>query len=167
MIVPDVNLLLYAYDAASPFQAAAATWWEDCLSGEEPVGLAPVVLFGFVRIVTNPRVFSRPLSVSEATGIVRSWLDQPFAQILEPTVDHVEQTLRLLEGIGTAGNLVTDAQVATLAIAHGAVLHTADADFLRFPGLKWVNPLTARKRESPSRKSAEGVQERKARYRRG
>jgi len=151
MIVPDVNLLLYAYDAASPFQRAAATWWQDCLSGEEPVGLAPVVLFGFVRISTNARVYTNPLSVTEAADTVRSWLDQPPAQVLEAAPDHVPLVLRLLEGIGTAGNLVTDAQIAALAIAHGAILHTADADFLRFPGLKWVNPLTARPKRAPSR----------------
>jgi len=142
MILPDINLLIYAYDAGSPFHAAAAAWWTDCLSGEEPVGLAPVVLFGFVRITTLPRVFLRPLTTAEASDLVRSWLDQPVAQILEPPADHVAQVLRLLGGIGTAGNLVTDAQLAALAIAHDAVLHTADADFLRFPELRWVNPLT-------------------------
>jgi hypothetical protein len=166
MIVPDVNLLLYAYDAASRFQSAAAAWWQECLSGEEPVGLAPVVLFAFARISTNPRVFSNPLSVNEAADVVRSWLHQPPAQVLEPAADHVEQVLRLLERIGTAGNLVTDAQIAALTIAHGAVLHTVDADFLRFPGLKWINPLTARTRKPPSRASADGVRERTARYRR-
>ena len=152
MIVPDVNLLLYAYDAGSRFQSAAARWWQDCLSGEEPVGLAPVVLFGFVRISTSARVYTNPLSVTEAADVVRSWLDQPPIQILEPATDHVPQVLRLLEGIGTAGNLVTDAQIAALAIAHGAVLHTSDADFLRFPGLKWVNPLTARPGKASTRR---------------
>lgn len=142
MILPDVNLLIYAYDASSPLHAAAAAWWRDCLSGEEAVGLAPVVVFGFVRITTHPRVFHHPLTATEAAGLVRSWLDQPVARILEPPADHVAQVLRLLEGIGTAGNLVTDAQIAALTMAHDAVLHTADADFLRFPGLRWVNPLT-------------------------
>jgi toxin-antitoxin system PIN domain toxin len=144
MIIPDINLLIYSYDASSPFHPKAAAWWADCLSGAEPIGLAPVVLFGFVRISTLSRVFLQPLSTAEAAELVRSWLDRPVAQILEPPADHVPQVLRLLEGIGTAGNLVTDAQLAALAIAHDAVLHTADADFLRFPGLRWVNPLTAK-----------------------
>lgn len=142
MIIPDINLLIYAYDTNSPFHASAAGWWSDCLSGKEPVGLAPVVLFGFVRISTLPRVFLHPLTTAEAAELVRSWLRQPVAQVLESPADHAEQVLRLLEGIGTAGNLVTDAQLAALAIAHSAVLHTADADFLRFPGLQWLNPLT-------------------------
>lgn len=155
MILPDINLLIYAYDAGSPFHAAAAAWWRDCLSGEEPVGLAPVVLFGFVRISTHPRVFLHPLTAAETAELVRSWLEQPVARILEPPADHVVQVLRLLEGIGTAGNLATDAQIAALAMAHGAVLHTADADFLRFPALHWVNPLTGTTGNPPSRRRRE------------
>jgi hypothetical protein len=141
VIVPDVNLLIYAYDASSPFHAAAAALWQQCLSGEEPVGLAPVVLFGFVRVSTHPRVFLHPLTVVEAAAIVRSWLEQPVARVLEPSPGHLSEVLSLLEGVGTAGNLVTDAQIAALVMEHDAVLHTSDADFLRFPGLRWTNPL--------------------------
>ena len=142
MIIPDINLLLYAYDSDSPFHAKAAAWWQDCLSGTEPVRLPQVVVFGFVRIATNARVFQNPMTPAEASGHVRSWLSQPFAQILEPGPDHTNQVLNLLEKLGTAGNLVTDAQIAALALEHGAVLHTADTDFLRFPGLRWFNPIT-------------------------
>ena len=142
MIVPDINLLLYAYDADSPSHAMASAWWRDCLSGEEPVGLAPVVVFGFVRIGTNARVFEHPMTVAEAAKHVRSWLGQPVAQILESRRDHVEEVLNLVETLGTAGNLMTDAQIAALALEHDAVVHTADSDFLRFSGLRWVNPLT-------------------------
>ena len=154
MILPDVNLLIYAYDAGSPLHAAAAAWWQKCLTGDEPVGLAPVVLFGFVRISTHPRVFTSPLTPAEAAEAVRSWLEQPVALLLEPSADHVERVLRLLTDIGTAGNLVTDAQLAALALEHDAVLHTTDADFLRFPGLRWVNPLTARPRKVPARRQS-------------
>ena len=142
MIVPDINLLLYAYDAGSPFHSRAAAWWQTCLSGTEPVGLAQVVVFGFVRNGTNKRVFQNPLTPTEAAEHIRSWQAQPVVQILEPQADHVTQVLGLLETLGTAGNLVTDAQLAALAIEHGAVLHTADADFLRFRGLRWLNPIT-------------------------
>ncbi len=142
MIIPDVNLLLYAYDADSAFHAKASAWWQNCLSGAEPVGLAPVVVFGFMRILTNPRVFRAPMTPAEAAGHVRSWLSQPVALILEPPTGHVEEVIEFLERLGTAGNLVTDAQIASLAILHNAVLHTADADFLRFPGLRWLNPVT-------------------------
>jgi len=142
MIVPDVNLLLYAYDAGSPFHGAAAAWWRACLSGSEPIGLPPVVVFGFVRVGTSARVFDRPMTPAEAAGHVRAWLAQPVVQLLEPRGDHVERVLSLLESLGTAGNLVTDAQIAALALESGAVLHTADTDVLRFPDLRWLNPLT-------------------------
>jgi hypothetical protein len=142
MIIPDINLLLYAYDSASPFHAKAAAWWRQCLSRSEPVGLPTVVAFGFVRIGTNARVFRNPMTPAEAAGHVRSWLAQPVVQVLELRAEHLEQVLELLEMLGTADNLVTDAQIAALAIEHGAILHTADADFLRFSGLRWFNPIT-------------------------
>jgi uncharacterized protein len=144
MIIPDINLLLYAYDSGSPFHTRAAAWWRDCLSGSEPVGLPSVVLFGFLRVGTHARVFQNPMTPAEASVHVRSWLAQPVAQILEPGPDYIHRVLSLLEKLGTAGNLVTDAQIAALAIDHGAVVHTADADFLRFPGLRWFNPITGR-----------------------
>jgi toxin-antitoxin system PIN domain toxin len=143
VIIPDINLLLYAYDASSPFHPKAAGWWQDCLSGTEPVGLLHVVTFGFVRIATNARAFANPMTPTEAAGHVRSWLEQPPVQVLAPGPDHVRDTLELLEKLGTAGNLVSDAQMAALALDHDAVLHTADTDFVRFPGLRWFNPITA------------------------
>lgn len=142
MIVPDINLLLYTYDADSPFHAKASAWWQKCLSGTEQVGLPPVVLFGFLRISTNARVFTNPMTPAEASQHVRSWLTQPGVQILEPRSDHIEQVLQSLEKLGTAGNLVTDAQLAALAVEHDATLHTNDTDFMRFAGLRRFNPLT-------------------------
>jgi len=153
MIIPDINLLLYASDSASPFHAKAVAWWERCLSGVEPVGLARVVLFGFVRVGTIARVFRRPMTTREAAAHVRSWLGQPCARLLNPGPNHVEDVLALLEAVGAAGNLVTDAQIASLAIDHEAVLHTADADFLRFPGLRWLNPLTGQSSRSIGRRA--------------
>ncbi|HTL54142.1 MAG TPA: type II toxin-antitoxin system VapC family toxin [Candidatus Limnocylindrales bacterium] len=142
MIVPDINLLLYAYDADSPAHSQAAAWWQQCLSGDNPIGLTPIVTFGFLRIATNLRVFENPMTPSEAAGHIRSWLAQPIVQILQPGPEHLEQVLASLERLGTAGNLVTDAQIAVLVIEHEAVLHTTDTDFMRFSGLRWLNPLT-------------------------
>ena len=144
MIIPDINLLLYACDSGSPCHLKAAAWWEECLSGTVPVGLPAVVVFGFVRIATHARVYQDPMTPAEAAKHVRSWLAQPVVQLLEPGSNHAEQVLYLLEKLGTAGNLVTDAQLAALANDNEAVLHTADADFLRFAGLKWLNPLTGK-----------------------
>jgi toxin-antitoxin system PIN domain toxin len=142
MIVPDINLLLYAYDSDSAFHAKASAWWRSCLSGTEPVGLPPVVVFGFVRIATNGRVFRNPMTPAEASQHVRTWLAQSVAKMLEPRSDHIEQVLQSLEKLGTAGNLVTDAQIAALTMEHDATLHTNDTDFMRFAGLRWFNPLT-------------------------
>ena len=142
MIIPDINLLLYAYDAVSPSHSKAAVWWQACLSGEESVGLLPVVLFGFVRIGTHPRAFRQPMSPREAAEHVRSWLAQPPVELLLPGLDHPQRVLSLLEDLGTAGTLVTDAQIAASVLENDAVLHTTDADFIRFAGLRWFNPIT-------------------------
>lgn len=144
MIVPDLNLLIYAYDSISPFHSKAATWWQTCLSGEEPVLLPEVVVFGFVRLVTSGRAFHQPLATADAIALVRSWLGRDRVSIHLPTPDHHERVLALLQALGTAGNLVTDAQIAAVAIANQAVVHTADADFVRFEGLRWQNPLAGR-----------------------
>ena len=143
MIIPDINLLLYTYDTDSPFHEKAAAWWQHCMSGTEPVGLPPVVLFGFVRVSTSKAAFAKPLTVAEAARHVSSWIAQPVTQVLQTGASHITPVLTLLEGLGTGGNLVTDAQIAALAIDHHAVVHTSDTDFARFPGVRWFNPITA------------------------
>lgn len=142
MIIPDVNLLLYAYDTSSPQHAVAARWWRELLSGETLVGLPHVTIFGFARIVTNPKAAAHPQSPAAAALCIRSWLAQPNVQIVLPGEGHTERVLALLQQTGVAGNLVTDAQLAALTIENHAILHTADADFLRFPGVRWLNPIT-------------------------
>ena len=141
MIVPDVNLLLHAYNANSLVHGEARAWWEDRLSGAESVGLAWVTVLGFIRIATTPRTAARPLHVREACDHARSWLSRPHVSIVEPGGRHAEVMFGLLEHLGTAGNLTTDAHLAALAIEHQAELHSTDADFSRFPGLRWRNPL--------------------------
>jgi uncharacterized protein len=142
MIVPDVNLLLHAYNSGSKVHDRARTWLEDLMNGDRPVGFAWAVVLGFVRITTHPAVLSRPLDASDACGIARSWLERPHAGILHPGERHAQLVFGLLESLGTAGNLTTDAHLAALAIEHQAELHSTDADFARFAGLKWRNPLT-------------------------
>ena len=142
MIVPDLNLLIYTYDKTSPHHTAAVTWWTGCLNGREPVGLPDVVVFGFMRLTTNPRVFASPMTPVEASGIAGSWMERPIVQRLAALADHPERVRKLLEIVGTAGNLVTDAQIAALALQEEATVHTNDGDFQRFPGVRWHNPLT-------------------------
>lgn len=142
MIVPDANLLLYAYDRDSPFHDAARSWWQSCLSGQESVGLTHPTLFAFLRISTNAKVYANPMTLAESAGHVRSWLARGVSQILETPVDHTQQVIALLESAGaTAGNLVTDAQIAALALAYRAIVHTADRDFLRFAEVRCRFPL--------------------------
>jgi toxin-antitoxin system PIN domain toxin len=142
VIVPDANLLLYAYDRESPFHERAKSWWQDCLSTQEPVGLTYPTLCAFLRISTNPKIYSNPMTLGEAAGHVRSWLARRVSRVLEPSADHTEQVIELLGTAGgTAGNLVTDAQIAALAHAYRAVVHTADRDFLRFPNIHCHFPL--------------------------
>ena len=142
MKLPDVNLFLYAYNADSPHQEAAASWLEETLSGTETVGVSWLVLLAFLRLSTSPQVFSSPMSVLEALDIVDSWLRQPCATVVHPTPRHSAVLRDLLGPLGTGGNLTSDAHLAALAIEHGADLYSCDWDFARFPGLRWVNPLT-------------------------
>lgn len=143
MIVPDVNLILYAEIDAHPLHARARPWWEDALSGERRIGLAPVCVFGFLRISTNRRVFREPLSVEEALGRVRGWLGRDAVTFLVPGSRHLELAFGLLERLGTGANLTTDVQIAAHALEHQAEVYSNDRDFARFEGLRWVNPLDA------------------------
>lgn len=142
MILPDVNLLLYAVDADAPHHADARRWFEGALSGTEEVGFAWAVLLGFVRISTNPAAFEEPMEAGEAFGYVAEWLARPVASTLAPGPDHAGLMRDLLNPLGTAGNLTGDAHLAALAIEHGAELCSSDNDFARFKRLRWTNPLS-------------------------
>lgn len=140
MILCDVNLLVDATVSSFPQHPEAKAWLAERLTGDAPLALAHVTLFGFVRIVTNRRIFDRPRSVEEALADVQSWLDAG-AVLVTPGPRHLELAFGLLRDLGTAGNLTTDVQLAALAIEHQAELHSADSDFERMKGLRWVNPL--------------------------
>ena len=141
MILVDANILLYAEDALHPQHAGARLWWDEILSGTDPVCLCWTVLSAFIRIGTNPRVFERPLSLEQAIGRVQRWLEQPCTRVIRPTAGHWEVFKRVLVEGQAVANLVTDARIAALAIEHGCELASTDSDFSRFPGLKWRNPL--------------------------
>jgi uncharacterized protein len=134
--IPDANVLLYACDESSSHHSEAREWIEGTLSASETVGFAIVVLLGFVRIATNPRVMKAPLATPEAFDQVEEWLAQPPATVLQPGRRHVGIWRELLEASGTAGNLTTDAHLAALAIEHGATFASFDGDFHRFRGLR-------------------------------
>jgi len=144
MILVDVNIPIHAINRNSPHHARLRDWWDDQLSGVRPVALPWAVCFSFVRIMTNPRIFTSPLSVDEASEYVSSWLAQPCVRTLDPLDGHWQLAASLLREAGTAANLTTDAHLAALAIQHGCELCTTDADFSRFPGLRWRNLLERR-----------------------
>jgi len=141
LILVDANLLLYAYHPRAEQHESSRAWLEASLSGPRLVRFAWLTLWAFVRISTNPRVYERPLSTSEAGAVVSSWLAQSTVGVLEPGDRHWEILQELMRDGQAAGPLVMDAVLAALAIEHGATLHTTDRDFARFPGLKWINPL--------------------------
>jgi len=141
MIVPDINLLVHAYNTESRCHPAARAWWESLLNGTQPVGLAWVTLLGFIRIVTHRQILAGPVPVPVACAWVRAWLAQSCVTIVHPGDRHADILIGLLEQLGTAGNLTTDAHLAALCIEHQAELHSTDADFARFAGLRWKNPV--------------------------
>lgn len=141
MKLPDVNLLLYAVDETSPRHETAQAWLEQTLSGSETVAFAWVVLLAFVRLSTHAAVFAHPLDIEEALDLLDSWLAQPCVTVVAPTARHADVLRELLSPLGTAGNLTTDAHLAALAIEHGAELCSCDADFGRFSGVRWTDPL--------------------------
>ena len=141
MILVDVNLLVYAHVDDMRQHPGARRWLDDVLSDPAPVGLPWQTLLGFVRLVTNPRVFATPHDPHAAWSVVEHWLDADPVWIPAPTERHRQVFATLVERVRPSGNLVPDTHLAALAIEHGLTLMTADLGFARFPGLRWENPL--------------------------
>ena len=142
MILIDANLLIYAHVKNLPQHVAAKDWLDKCLNASAPVGLPWPSLLGFLRIVTNPRIFERPESIKDAWKQVKEWLECLSAWIPRPAERHVEILEGLIVDLNITANLVPDAHLAALAIEHGLILCSADGDFGRFPDLKWQNPIS-------------------------
>ena len=141
MIIPDLNLLIYAVNGEAAWHQKAKTWWEECVNKGEQIGIAWVVLLGFLRLTTSPRVFPRPLSLKQALDIIETWLERKNIVLLSPGSKHFYLLKTLLLAAGTGGNLTTDAHLAALCLECGGMLYTADNDFRRFAPLKTKNPL--------------------------
>jgi toxin-antitoxin system PIN domain toxin len=137
----DLNLLLYATNSDSSNHAHARAWLAGVMGGSEAIALPWVVILGFLRIATNPRVFARPVSLPDALRVVDGWIARPNVVVLQPAQGHWATLRSLVHASGSGGNLTTDAHLAALAIEHGCELCTTDADFGRFLGLRWRNPL--------------------------
>jgi uncharacterized protein len=147
----DANLLLYAVDETSPFHARARTWLAEQLNGSRRVGLPWQSLIAFLRIATHPRASEHPLRPDEAWDHILDWLACDVAWIPEPGARYADVLGRLVTRHHISGNLVTDAQLAALAIEHGLTVCSADTDFARFPEVRWENPLAAAESRDPGR----------------
>lgn len=140
-MILDANLLLYARNASDARHPAARAFVEDALNGPRRVGLPWQSLAAFLRIATHPRVFPTPLSASAASDQVEQWLAAPAAWVPVPGERHAEVLLPLVRRLRLGGPLVSDAHLAALALEHGTGIWSTDADFARFPGLRWEDPL--------------------------
>ena len=141
MLIPDINILVHAYNLNSPRHERARRWWVDTLNQPRPIGMPWATVLGFIRIMTHRNVLENPMHVEDVIRRVRAWLQHPAVQMLSPGDHHAEILFNLLRHLGTAGNLTTDAHLAALAIEYQAELVSTDTDFARFPGLRWLNPL--------------------------
>ncbi len=148
MIIVDVNLLLYAYDASSRHHQGAKSWWEERLSEIEIIGLSWATLLSFVRISTNARILLHPFSLNEAIAHVNSWLERPMVQMVHPGHDHWKVLSQVLIETNSSANYIPDAHLAVLAIENGAKLCSSDHDFARFKNVTWINPLKGRSGEA-------------------
>lgn len=140
-MIVDANLLIYAVDVRSKQHERARQWLEEQLNTPQRVGLPWTSLLAFLRIVTNPRIYPTPLSGPEAWAIVEGWLACPTVWCPQPTFRHAEILGRLIQEGGLTAALIPDAHLAALAIEHDLTLCSADQDFARFPGLRFMNPL--------------------------
>lgn len=137
MILPDVNVLIYAFRSDCEDHSKYKEWLESVINGTAAYGIAPQVLASVVRICTHPRIFARPSSQPDAFAFCRVLLEQPNATVTEPGERHWSIFENLCRTSKAMGNLVQDAWFAALAIESGCEWVTADRDYARFPGLSW------------------------------
>ena len=119
MIVPDLNLLIYAHNDEASQHVAARRWWEGLLSGQERVGLPWVVITGFVRLMTHPKSVARTISPDAAMDYVQHWLEFPHVAPLNPGSEHLVHFRNCLATVGVGGNLVSDSHIAAIAMENG------------------------------------------------
>ena len=142
MILPDVNVLVYAHREDAADHDRFRDWLEDLVNGDHAYGIAGLVASGFLRVVTHPRVFVEPSSLEEALDFVGGIRSGPGFIPVDPGPRHWEIFVGLCRGAGARGNLVPDAYLAALAIEAGGEWVTTDRDYARFPSLRWRHPLS-------------------------
>ncbi|NNM72749.1 type II toxin-antitoxin system VapC family toxin [Enterovirga aerilata] len=140
MVLPDVNVLIYAFRADTPHHDLCRAWLQGIVAAEARFGLSPLALSAVVRITTNRRAFLQPSSVGEAFGFCKDLIEQPHCEVVTPGDRHWAIFEKLCIATGTQGPRVSDAWYAALAIEWGCHWITMDRDFARFPGLSWARP---------------------------
>lgn len=143
MIAPDLNLLVYSFNASARQHEEAARWWEDLLNSNQFVGVPWVVYVGFVRLMSGRHVLVEPYTPAELLRLTGLWFAQPNVQLLAVTPRTMEVFQRLVGRYEIAGGMITDAAIAATAIEYQAILHTNDTDFARFSELRAHNPLSS------------------------
>jgi uncharacterized protein len=141
MIVPDVQILVYAYDALSRFHRAARDYWSDALSTNSPIGIPVQSLCGFLRIITHPALGASRMPMAEALEIADEWFKLPQVRLLVPGDRHWVLLREVIIGSKAFGGFVSDAAIAATVMEYGATLHTTDRGFARIAGLRWANPI--------------------------
>lgn len=140
MIIPDVNVLLYAVNSSAQHHEASKTWLEQALNGHETIGFDWVVLLGFLRISTHRSILPSAFTIQEAWDVMDGWLRQPLAATITPRPSHALLMRRYSEQTGTGGNLTTDAHIAAMAVAHQARICSFDRDLERFDEVERIEP---------------------------
>lgn len=141
MLLPDVNVLVYAFRRDHPRHAAFRGWLEALVNAPAAYGMADTILSGFLRVVTHPKVFNDPDPVDKALAFAVALRSQPNCVRISPGDRHWAIFADLCTRAQVKGNLVPDAFLAALAIEHGCEWVTTDRDYARFPGLRWRHPL--------------------------
>ena len=137
----DVNVLIYAFRSDSLNHLAYHDWLKSILESDQAFGISDLVLSGYLRIVTNPRIFRMPTSLGEALSFIEAVRTPPHCVYLQPGPSHWDIFTRLCKNADTKGNHVADAYLAALAIETGSEWITTDRDYARFPDLRWRHPL--------------------------
>ena len=141
MVLPDVNVLVYAHREDVPHHAECLEWLEGVINGDQAYGLSELVLSGFLRVATHPKVFGRPSTIADAIAFSDQLRNRPNCVPVAPGPRHWDIFRKLCTDAGAKGNLVPDAYLAALAIESGCEWITTDGDFSRFKGLRWRHPL--------------------------
>jgi uncharacterized protein len=141
VILPDVNVLVLAHRRDHDEHDQVRSWLEEEVNSDRPFALADLAVSGFLRVVTNPRIYERPSKLATALEFVDGLVEQPTCVAVSAGPNHWPILRRVLVAADARGNLLPDAHLAAIAIEHGATIATRDRGFARFGHLRWLDPV--------------------------